>query len=79
MRQQEISTSKLLTVVLTEEQCQYLGAMFRERVKSDEIREKTGYPQDEKGARIAKDLWRAFLGSAPQDDGTANTDEWIIV
>ncbi len=69
MRQQETAVSRLLTVILTEEQCKHLGALFRERLESHELRKKTGYPQDEEGARLAKELWMAFLSAVPQNNG----------
>jgi len=72
MGQQECETPQLFTVTLSEEQCRYLGSLFRERVESHEIRRRTGYPQDEEGARLAMELWRAFVCAVPQeDDGSA--------
>ncbi len=71
MRQQEAVASRSRTVTLTEEQCRYLGALFRERLESHNIREKSGYPQDERGARLAMELWRVFVGVGPRDNGNA--------
>lgn len=67
MRPQQMAMPTLFTVTLTEEQCKYLGAMFQERLESDEIREKSGYPQDEEGARLASELVEACLRASPED------------
>jgi hypothetical protein len=67
MRPRQRTMSKLLTVTLTEEQCKYLGVMFQERLESHEIREKSGYPQDEEGARLASELLEACLRASPED------------
>ncbi len=69
--QQEVVVSRSRTITLTEEQCRYLMALFRERLESHDIREKSGYPQDEQGARLAKELCWAFEGAAPRDNGNA--------
>ncbi len=66
MRPERIEIFKSFTVTLTKEQCEYLEAMFRERLESHQIREKTGYPQDEEGARFAMELWRALLNASSQ-------------
>ncbi len=75
MRPRQMATSKLLTVTLTEEQCKYLGAMFQERLESHEIREKSGYPQDEEGARLASELLEACLRASPEDRHTPHHDD----
>ncbi len=67
MRPERIEIFKSFTVTLTKEQCEYLEAMFRERLESHQIREKTGYPQDEEGARFAMELWRALLNASSQN------------
>jgi hypothetical protein len=67
MRPRQMAMSKLLTVTLTEEQCKYLGALFQERLEGHEIREKSGYPQDEEGARVASGLLKAILMASPED------------
>lgn len=66
MRPEGIAIPKSFTVTLTKEQCEYLEAMFRERLESHQIREMTGYPQDEEGARLAMELWRALLNGSSQ-------------
>ncbi len=71
---------KLIAVALSAEQCRYLGSMFRERVESHEIRERTGYPQDEEGARLAMELWRAFSCAVPQDgDGGLRSEPFVTL
>ncbi len=66
MRPEGIAILKSFTVTLTEKQCEYLEAMFRERLESHQIREKNRYPQDEEGGRFAMELWRAFRNTSSQ-------------
>jgi len=69
MPREEGETPERFMIVLTEEQCEYLASLFLERVETHRIREKTGYPQDEEGARFAEELWMAVLSALPEVSG----------
>jgi hypothetical protein len=69
MPREEGETPERFMIVLTEEQCEYLASLFLERVETHRIREMTGYPQDEEGARFAEELWMAVLSALPEESG----------
>ena len=69
MPREEGEAPERLMIVLTEEQRKYLASLFLERVETHRIREMTGYPQDEEGARFAEELWMAVLSALPEESG----------
>lgn len=75
IRSHQGEETTLLTVTLTERQYNYLKAMFRERLESHEIREMTGYPRDERGARLAMELWEALFKASREESRIQQNDD----
>lgn len=69
MPREEGELPERFMIVLTEQQCEYLASLFLERVEAHKIREMTGYPKDEEGARLVEELWMAVLSALQEESG----------